>query len=214
MYGARGHGYKGEGDAANYRWFDTTVRSILQHEVYMGNLVAQRQTHIFKVGKSFVRPREEWVVVEDVFEPLVERKLWERVQEGFADPTRSRKRTGRASIFSGMVFCDTCSRRISFVPERAEKIYVGSCMEYRKIGRQGCTPHRIYEQDLHDAVLKDIREWAKLALKDEKAVLDKVMEHENRNRADTGAAIEKSFPLKSVWGRSRKSLPNSMRITL
>ena len=122
------------------------------------------------------------------------------VQESFANPTRSRKRTGRASIFSGMVFCDTCSRRISFVPERAAKIYVGSCMEYRKIGRQGCTPHRVYEQDLHDAVLKDIREWAKLALKDEKAVLDKVMEHENRNKADTGAAIEKKFSLEKRLG--------------
>ena len=197
-------GYKGEGNAANYRWFDTTVRSILQHEVYIGNLVAQRQTHIFKVGKSFVRPREEWVIVEDVFEPLVERELWERVQEGFANPTRSRKRTGRASIFSGMVFCDTCSRRISFVPERAEKIYVGSCMEYRKIGRQGCTPHRIYEQDLHDAVLKDIREWAKLALKDEKAVLDKVMEHENKNKTDAGTVIEKKFSLEKRLGEVEK----------
>ena len=167
-------GCKGENDASNYRWFDTTVRSILQHEVYIGNLVAQRQTHIFKVSKSFVRPREEWVVVEDVFEPIVERELWERVQESFANPTRSRKRTGQASIFSGMVFCDTCNRHISFVPERAEKVYVGSCQEYRKIGKQGCTPQRIYEQDLYDAVLKDIREWAKLALKDEKAVFDKV----------------------------------------
>ena len=197
-------GYKGEGDASNYRWFDTTVRSILQHEVYIGNLVAQRQTHIFKVGKSFVRPKEEWVIVEDVFEPIVERELWERVQESFANPTRSRKRTGQASIFSGMVFCDTCNRRISFVPERAEKIYVGSCQEYRKIGRQGCTPHRIYEQDLHDAVLKDIREWAKLALKDEKAVLDKVMEHENRNKADAGAVIEKKFSLEKRLGEVEK----------
>lgn len=197
-------GYKGEGDASNYRWFDTTVRSILQHEVYIGNLVAQRQTHIFKVGKSFVRPKEEWVIVEDVFEPIVDRELWERVQEGFANPTRSRKRTGQASIFSGMVFCDTCNRRISFVPERAEKIYVGSCQEYRKIGKQGCTPHRIYEQDLYDTVLKDIREWAKLALKDEKAVLDRVMEHESRNDADTGAAIEKRHSLEKRLGEVEK----------
>ena len=197
-------GYKGENDASNYRWFDTTVRSILQHEVYIGNLVAQRQTHIFKVGKSFVRPKEEWVIVEDVFEPIVERELWERVQESFANPTRSRKRTGQASIFSGIVFCDTCNRRISFVPERAEKIYVGSCQEYRKIGKQGCTPHRIYEQDLHDAVLKDIREWAKLALKDEKAVLDKVMEHENRDKTDTGAAIEKRLSLEKRLGEVEK----------
>ena len=197
-------GYKGENDASNYRWFDTTVRSILQHEVYIGNLVAQRQTHIFKVGKSFVRPREEWVIVEDVFEPLVERELWERVQESFSNPTRARKKTGLASIFSGIVFCDTCNRRISFVPERAEKIYVGSCMEYRKIGRQGCTPHRIYEKDLYDAVLKDIREWAKLALEDEQAVLEKVMEHENRNEPDAGVAIEKRLSLEKRLGEVEK----------
>ncbi len=110
----------------------------------------------------------------------------------------------KASIFSGMVFCDTCNRRISFVPERAEKIYVGSCMEYRKIGRQGCTPHRIYERDLHDAVLKDIREWAKLALKDEKAVLDKVMEHENKNKTDAGTVIEKKFSLEKRLGEVEK----------
>ncbi len=197
-------GYKGENDASNYRWFDTTVRSILQHEVYIGSLVAQRQTHIFKVGKSFVKPKEEWVVVEDVFEPIVDRELWERVQESFSNPTRARKKTRLASIFSGMVFCDTCNRRISFVPERAEKIYVGSCMEYRKIGRQGCTPHRIYEKDLYDAVLKDIREWAKLALEDEQAVLEKVMEHENRNEPDAGAAIEKRLSLEKRLGEVEK----------
>ncbi len=197
-------GYKGEGDVSNYRWFDTTVRSILQHEVYIGNLVAQRQTHIFKVGKSFVRPKEEWVIVEDVFEPIVDKELWERVQESFSNPTRARKKTGLASIFSGMVFCDTCNRRISFVPERAEKIYVGSCMEYRKIGRQGCTPHRIYEKDLYDAVLKDIREWAKLALEDEQAVLDRVMEHENDGEADTNTAIEKRLSLEKRLGEVEK----------
>ena len=81
---------------------------------------------------------------------------------------------------------------------------MGSCQEYRKIGKQGRTPHRIYEQDLHDAVLKDIREWAKLALKDEKAVLDKVMEHEKRNKADTGAAIEKRLSLEKRLGEVEK----------
>ena len=87
-------------------------------------------------------------------------------------------------------------------------------MKYRKIGRQGCTLYCIYEQDLHDAVLKDIREWAKLEPKDEKAVPDKVMEHENRNRADIGAAIEKKFSLEKRLVRSRKTLLNSMRIML
>ena len=48
------------------------MRFILQHEVYTSNLVAQRQTHIFKVDKSVVRPKEEWVIIEDMFELIVE----------------------------------------------------------------------------------------------------------------------------------------------
>ncbi len=57
---------------------------------------------------------------------------------------------------------------------------------------------------MHDAVLKDIREWAKLALKDEKAVLDKVMEHENKNKTDAGTVIEKKFSLEKRLGEVEK----------
>ena len=66
------------------RWFDTTVRFILQHEVYTSNLVAQRQTHIFKVDKSVVRPKEEWVIIEDMFELIVEsmRQSWKTYETG------------------------------------------------------------------------------------------------------------------------------------
>lgn len=41
-------------------------------------------------------------------------------------------------------------------------------------------------------------------MKDEKAVLDKVMEHENRNKADAGAVIEKKFSLEKRLGEVEK----------
>jgi len=54
------------------------------------------------------------------------------------------------------------------------------------------------------SVLKDIREWAKLALEDEQAVLEKVMEHENRNKPDARAAIEKRLSLEKRLGGVEK----------
>ena len=41
-----------------------------------------------------------------------------------------------------------------------------SCLgrDYSLNGPDGCTPHHIKEQDLYDTVLKDIREWAAMAL--------------------------------------------------
>ena len=90
------------------------------------------------------------------------------------------------SIFSGIAYCPDCGRRITFFPEKSSrngerKTYFGSCASYRLDGPDGCTPHRIKEQDLYGIVLKDIREWASMALADEQAVLDRVMEQQQVN---------------------------------
>ena len=160
--------------------------TLLSHEVYIGSLVAQKQSKLFKVGKNYVKPKDEWVVVKDIFEPIVDLELWERVQEVNGKRRRMCKAKREPSIFSGIAYCPDCGRRISFFPERTsknnpEKTYFGSCQNYKANGPDGCTPHRIKEQDLYDIVLKDIREWAAMALADEQAVLGRVMEQQQIN---------------------------------
>jgi len=188
-------GFKGEGDISNYIWNETTIKWILSHEVYIGSLVAQKQSKLFKVGKNYVKPKDEWVVVKDIFEPIVDLELWERVQEVNGKRRRMCKATREPGIFSGIAYCPDCGRRISFFPEKTsknsdKKTYFGSCLSYKANGRDGCTPHRIKEQDLYDTVLKDIREWASMALADEQAVLDKVMEQQQTNSTIDYGLIE------------------------
>ena len=178
--------FKGEGDISNYIWNETTIKWILSHEVYIGSLVAQKQSKLFKVGKNYVKPKDEWVVVKDIFEPIVDLELWERVQEVNGKRRRMCKAKREPGIFSGIAYCPDCGRRISFFPEKSSKngerkTYFGSCQSYKANGPDACTPHRIKEQDLYDIVLKDIREWAEMALADEQAVLDKVMEQQQLN---------------------------------
>ena len=179
-------GYQGEGHISNYMWNETTIKWILSHEVYIGSLVAQKQSKLFKVGKNYVKPKDEWVVVKDIFEPIVDLELWERVQEVNGKRRRMCKAKREPSIFSGIAYCPDCGRRISFFPEKTsksnpEKTYFGSCQNYKANGPDACTPHRIKEQDLYDIVLKDIREWAAMALADEQAVLGRVMEQQQLN---------------------------------
>ena len=159
--------FKGEGDISNYIWNETTIKWILSHEVYIGSLVAQKQSKLFKVGKNYVKPKDEWVVVKDIFEPIVDLELWERVQEINGKRRRMCKAKREPSIFSGIAYCPDCGRRITFFPEKSSKksgrnTYFGSCANYRLDGPDKCTPHRIKEQDLYDIVLKDIREWAEM----------------------------------------------------
>ncbi len=118
---------------------------------------------------------------------LKQSKLWERVQEVNKKRRWMCKAKREPSIFSGIAYCPDCGRRISFFPE---KTYFGSCQNYKTNRPDGCTPHRIKEQDLYDIVLKDIREWAVMALADKQAVLEKVMEQQQVNSTVDYALVE------------------------
>ena len=59
---------------------------------------------------------------------------------------------------------------------------------------------------MYDIVLKDIREWAAMALADEQAVLGRVMEQQQINSTvDYGLVEGKGEPLRKGLGKSRKS---------
>ena len=97
-------GFQGEGHISNYMWNETTIKWILSHEVYIGSLVAQKQSKLFKIGKNYVKPKDEWVVVKDIFEPIVDLELWERVQEVNGKRRRMCKAKREPSIFSGIAY--------------------------------------------------------------------------------------------------------------
>ena len=79
--------------------------------------------------------------------PIVDLKLWERVQEVNGKRRRMCKSTRKPGIFSGIAYCPDCGRRISFFTEKTsknsdKKTYFGSCLRYKANGPDGCTPHR------------------------------------------------------------------------
>lgn len=65
-----------------YSWAKTTVYQILSNPVYLGKLVSQRYTtRSFKDKRIVERPPEEWVIVENTHEPLVDQATFDTVQE-------------------------------------------------------------------------------------------------------------------------------------
>ena len=56
-----------------HSWAKTTVYQILSNPVYLGKLVSQRYTtRSFKDKRIVEHPPEEWVIVENTHEPLVD----------------------------------------------------------------------------------------------------------------------------------------------
>ena len=105
-------------------WRFTSVRDIVTHPVYTGAIVWNRSTagKIHAVGENgkaetrpnakriHRKPKSQWVVIEDVHEPLVSKADFDRAQEILA---KRRKQGGAAKpnrryLLSGLMRCQRC----------------------------------------------------------------------------------------------------------
>ena len=95
-------------------WHANTVARILSRREYLGHTVNFKTfTKSYKDKKIRPNPEEKQMVLENTQEPIVPQKVWDRVQE-----LRSHKRrpcsTGKSSIFSGLVYCADCGRKLYY----------------------------------------------------------------------------------------------------
>ena len=140
-----------------YGWKDTSVERILANRVYTGCTVNLKTTTVsYKVHKMIRKPEEDWVIIPNTQEAIVDENTWLRVQE----LRRNKRRvtaTGRTSLFSGLVFCADCGAKLHFCAakslRRDQEFF--RCANY-KSGRGECTIHFIRDVVLQKIVLEAI----------------------------------------------------------
>ena len=63
-------------------WTRTYVQFMLKNEIYVGSMVQGRQyTPSYRSKKREPIPKEDWVVVPDMHEPIVSRELFDEAQK-------------------------------------------------------------------------------------------------------------------------------------
>ena len=162
-----------------YAWDHSTVRAILMNQVYIGNMVHFRTgTQNFKSKKMIWKPEEDWVVVEDTHEALVNAETFWTVQERIKVKQPGKKRSEN-NIFRGIMFCGECGKRMAFCSrkkdERRKSLGTFSCNTNRRYGGKVCTTHYISLEQVKAIVLADIRRHAMLAAEDADAYADYLM---------------------------------------
>lgn len=106
----------------------------------------------YKVHKLIRKPEEEWSIVPNAQEAIIDENTWLRVQE-----LRKNKRrptaTGKTSLFSGLVFCADCGSKLHFCAAKSLKANQEffRCANY-KSGRGECTIHYIRNVALEQIV--------------------------------------------------------------
>ena len=100
----------------NAIWSSSHIVKILHNEKYVGDLVQKKTitpdylTH----AKKYNRGEEELITIRDHHEPIIDRELWDTVQEELKARNRnSNKNSGHSNryIFSGKIVCGECGAR-------------------------------------------------------------------------------------------------------
>ena len=142
-----------------YQWCAKSVAGILERREYTGCTVNfKTYTKSLKFKKRMENPVENQRVFEDTQPAIIEKGQWERVQELRKNKRRPTK-TGKTSIFSGLLYCADCGAKLYFCTcntykDDSQNHFV--CSNY-KSNTGSCKIHYIREKVLYRIVLETIQ---------------------------------------------------------
>lgn len=180
-------------ETGRFIWDFTTIKEILFNPVYVGAIASQKQVYKFKTGWIRDKKPDEWIVVEDMHEGLVNRETFDVVQE----KVRTRKRPdawGNFSIFAGLVKCGQCGNTMNIRrANQKDKRMIYTCSRYNKYGVAHCSQHRMKYDTLYNIVLEQIQKYAKQALENEGEIAGQLMRENDRDGQGERALVERSI---------------------
>ena len=148
----------GKPPSVPFHWCPAMIANILKRQEYCGDTVNFRSTtKSFKNKKRVDRPESEWIIFENTHPAIVDRdtfKLVQKIREGRHRQTR----TGKVSIFSGLVFCEDCGQKMFYQSGKKDRRDPPHfmCSSYSK-NPDTCTSHYIGERTLTNLVLESMR---------------------------------------------------------
>lgn len=151
-----------------YGWNRSTIVKILKRQEYCGDVLNfKTYSKSYKNKKRIENDKENWAVFKDVHTPIVERGIWERVQEKRERVTR-RKVTlsGERNMFSGFLVCADCGSNLTYHFNQANhSITYFNCSGYNRAGsRKICnSTHYIRTDFLEKVVLGELKRLMKFA---------------------------------------------------
>lgn len=97
-------------DLETVRWNPDTIAQMLKNEVYIGNLVQGKTTHVsYKNHKKKKVAEKDWVRCENAHEAIIDMDTWNKVQSILGTHYRVKK-NGQINYFTRKVYCSCCGK--------------------------------------------------------------------------------------------------------
>jgi len=157
-------------------WFHKVIRFILENPNYVGDRPWNRTnegkyhkitgntitTRRRRRTRTEINRREDWVVVPNAHEPIIDRKTWQMVQDRLSrnqKPPTTPHMDGGEFLLTGLVVCGHCGRPMvgQAVHHRTKPTPQLVCSHYHAHGRAACLPNRVLQKPLVGVILRKIQ---------------------------------------------------------
>lgn len=169
----------------DYSWCPSTVRKILKNDVYIGNVTqGKRKVKSYKIHKVEQVPEEEWVTVENMHEPIIDKEIFEKAQDLRQVDTRVQN-NGTLSMCAGILKCADCARSMhkKYCKNTSGTVYeYYICGTYRKKSSKLCTKHTLKVEELENSVLEAIKLHIELLI-DTETILEQINKSKTKKLA-------------------------------
>ena len=186
------------------KWNSSTITKILSLQEYCGDILNfKTYSKSYKNKKRIDNDRENWVVFQDVHEAIIERAVYEQVQQKRGKIRKRRTNNGEHNMFSGLLVCADCGSNLHFHFNQGNpEIKYFNCSNYK--GNRGTcqSTHYIRVDFLEEVVLGEIRRLTKFASLYEDDFLKAVIGHSQQ--ADETDRKLKEKELKALLARDEE----------
>lgn len=182
-------------------WTSATITKMLRNVVYLGHIAQGKTTKVsFKSQLTVRNPREQWIVVENTHESLVDQETFDLVRRRTMARTCEKKGTFY-NLFSGIAKCADCRRNMSATGTRKKGSPANlTCGGYKLYGAEECSNHFIDYNVLYEIVQASLREQLAISREERAAVLENA---QKKQPASTGRQ-ERSKEISSIKKRLRE----------
>lgn len=144
-------------------WTATSVSGILNNRMYCGDMVQGRwRVKSYKIHVQERVPEDEWYIVKNTHEPIIDRATFEKVQALLKKDTRTGPQQKKLYLFSGFLRCADCGKAVVRSQVKGTVYYF--CRTYKDQSKTACTKHSIKHNRLEAAVLYAVRQQVYLAV--------------------------------------------------
>ena len=134
-------------------WNYFAITDMLVNEIYIGNMVQGKYGSVsYKTKQNKPRPKDQWYKVEGTHEPIIDRDLWNRVQELVSQKAKPFT-IGTIGLFARKARCMNCDYTMRSSKNRGRHYLKCSS---RHVSKDACIGSFISVEKLEQAVIAEL----------------------------------------------------------